>query len=77
MFCVTEFGTNNLKFDLQDWLSNAMLSLTTCNEELAATNFSTIVKKKMAVNLEKVTKLVSVQLASIQKIRTMDHGFQS
>ena len=33
--------------------------------------------KKMAVNLEKVTKLVSVQLASIQKIRTMDHGFQS
>ena len=31
---IQQFGTNNMKFDLQNWLSSAMVSLAKCNEEL-------------------------------------------
>ena len=31
---IQQFGTDNMKFDLQNWLSSAMMSLAKCNEEL-------------------------------------------
>jgi pectinesterase len=76
---VTDFGTSNLKFDLQTWLSAAITNLATCNDEIFGTNMSTILKEHIAVSLEKVTTLVSDQLAFVQQIPNdmVGHGFQS
>ena len=41
---------------------------------LNETKMRTIMKEMLAMNLEKVTKLVNNQLASIQKIPSMNHG---
>ncbi|KAM4081757.1 hypothetical protein ACJW30_11G116200 [Castanea mollissima] len=64
---VANFGTNNLKFDLQTWLSAAITNLATCNDQLVGTNTSTILKKSISMNLEKVIALVSNRLASVQQ----------
>ncbi|KAK7825802.1 pectinesterase/pectinesterase inhibitor ppe8b [Quercus suber] len=74
-----DFGTSNLKFDLQTWLSAAITSIATCNDELVGTNMSIILKESIVMSLEKVTTLVSNQLASVQQLlnETVDDGFQS
>ena len=76
---VTDFGTRNLKFDLQTWLSGAITNLATCNDELVGTNMSTILKDKIIMSLEKVTTLVNDQWAYVQQMSddTVDHDFQS
>uniref|UniRef100_A0A2N9IUE4 Uncharacterized protein n=1 Tax=Fagus sylvatica TaxID=28930 RepID=A0A2N9IUE4_FAGSY len=76
---VTDFGTRNLKFDLQTWLSGAITNLATCNDELVGTNMSTILKDKIIVSLEKVTTLVNDQWAFVQQMPddTVGHDFQS
>ena len=76
---VTDFGTRNLKFDLQTWLSGAITNLATCNDELVGTNMSTILKDKIIMSLEKVTTLVNDQWAYVQQMSddTVGHDFQS
>uniref|UniRef100_A0A2N9IKB2 pectinesterase n=1 Tax=Fagus sylvatica TaxID=28930 RepID=A0A2N9IKB2_FAGSY len=76
---VTAFGTRNLKFDLQSWLSGAITNLATCNDELVGTNMSTILKDKIIVSLEKVTTLVNDQWAFVLQMPddTVGHDFQS
>ena len=76
---VTDFGTRNLKFDLQTWLGGAITNLATCNDELVGTNMSTILKDKIIMSLEKVTTLVNDQWAYVQQMSddTVDHDFQS
>ncbi|GMY22439.1 pectinesterase/pectinesterase inhibitor ppe8b [Fagus crenata] len=73
------FGTRNLKFDLQGWLSGAITNLAICNDELVGTNMSTILKDKIIVSLEKVTTLVNDQWAFVLQMPndTVGHGFQS
>lgn len=63
----TKFGTNILKIDLQIWMSSAITNLATCNDELVGPN-STVLKDSIAMSLEKVTTLVSNQLASVQQL---------
>ncbi|GMY22447.1 pectinesterase/pectinesterase inhibitor ppe8b [Fagus crenata] len=76
---VTAFGTRNLKFDLQTWLSGVITNLATCNDELVGTNMSTILKDKIIMSLEKVTTLVNDQWAYVQQMPddTVGHDFQS
>ena len=64
----TKFGTNILKTDLQIWMSSAITNLATCNDELVGPNTSTVLKDSIAMSLEKVTTLVSNQLASVQQL---------
>ena len=64
----TKFGTNILKIDLQIWMSSAITNLATCNDELLGPNTSTVLKDSIAMSLEKVTTLVSNQLASVQQL---------
>ena len=64
----TKFGTNILKIDLQIWMSSAITNLATCNDELVGPNTSTVLKDSIAMSLEKVTTLVSNQLASVQQL---------
>ena len=55
----TKFGTNNLKIDLQTWMSSAITNLATCNDELVGPNTSTVLKESTAMSLDKVTVLAS------------------
>ena len=64
----TKFGTNILKIDLQIWMSSIITNLATCNDELIGPNTSTVLKDSIAMSLEKVTTLVSNQLASVQQL---------
>ena len=64
----TNFGTNTLKIDLQIWMSSTITNLATCNDELIGPNTSTVLKDSIAMSLEKVTTLVSNQLASVQQL---------
>ena len=64
----TKFGTNILKIDLQIWMSSDITNLATCNDELVGPNTSTVLKDSIAMSLEKVTTLVSNQLASVQQL---------
>nr|POE91541.1 pectinesterase/pectinesterase inhibitor ppe8b [Quercus suber] len=76
---VANFGTNDLKFDLQTWLSTAITNLATCIEELVCTNMSTILKESISISLEKVIALVSNRLAYVQQSLndTISDSFQS
>ena len=60
------------------WSSNKVINVATCNNELDGTNISTILKEKVAASQEKVTTLVTNQLAFVQQTPndTVSHGFQ-
>ena len=64
----TKFGTNNLKIDLQTWMSSAITNLATCNDELVGPNMSTVLNESITMSLEKVTMVVSNQLVSVQQL---------
>ena len=64
----TKFGTNNLKIDLQTWMSSAITNPATCNDELVGPNMSTVLNESITMSLEKVTMVVSNQLASVQQL---------
>ena len=64
----TKFGTNNLKIDLQTWMSSAIIDLAACNDELVGPNMSTVLNESITMSLEKVTMVVSNQLVSVQQL---------